>query len=168
MRKFSVVLIFLFCGLGLIIAQDAPKAKMAKAPASSNPWLGTWKLDPAQSKYHGEDAPKSETLHLTAASSHGTAYHISGVEGDGKAFTESYRSSGNGKEASMMRNGKPIGKASYTVNEDNSVSGEGEMSDGSKWTMQGTVAPDKKTMTANFHFTPKQGDAFDETEVFTK
>lgn len=163
MRKFSVLL-FVLCALGLLSAQTATK-KATKAP---NPWLGTWKLDVSQSKFPEGQAPKSETLHLTAAGKNGTAYTLRGVDAKGKPVNERYHSAGDGKEGSMVRGGKAAGKASYTLHDDDSVTGEGEESDGTKWTMKASLSDDHKTMTADFHFTPAQGSEFDQTEVYKK
>lgn len=162
MRKFSVIL-FVLCALGLLSAQTA--TKKAK---TSNPWIGTWKLDVSQSKFPEGQTPKSETLHITAAGKNGTAYTFRGVDAKGKPINERYHSAGNGKEGSMMVGGKAAGKASYTLQDDNTVTGEGESPDGTKWTMKASLSDDHKTMTSDFHFTPAQGSEYDQTEVYKK
>ena len=160
MRKFSVVL-FILCALSVLSAQSTAKK-------TTNPWIGTWKLDTSQSKFPEGQMPKSETLHLMAAGKNGTTYRLTGIDAKGKPFNERYHSAGDGKEGSMVRNGKVAGKASYTLHDDDTVTGEGSESDGTKWTMNASLSDDKKTITANFHFKPAQGSEFDQTEVYKK
>ncbi|HEY0566471.1 MAG TPA: hypothetical protein VGC88_12850 [Terriglobales bacterium] len=146
-------------------SKATPKTKPAASKTSSS-WVGTWKLDPSKSEFKDKSmAPKSETIHITGTAP-SMAYHISGTDPKGKPFTESY--GGNKDQAApMMRDGKKSGTATYSMPDENTVNGEGDMQ-GTKWTMNATLSDDKKTMTAKFHFTPQQGDAFDQTEVFNK
>jgi hypothetical protein len=51
--------------------------------ADSN--IGTWKLNPAKSKYDPGPAPKSQTLTIEAWGADGVKYTADGVDADGKA-----------------------------------------------------------------------------------
>jgi hypothetical protein len=170
MHKFMIGLLVACLTIAGFAQSEAANKDMSKAkPAaskSSNAWSGSWKLDPSKSEFKDKSmAPKSETIHITGAGDT-MAYRISGSDANGKAFTESYHSSKD-KAAPMMRDGKNAGNATYTMPDENTVHGEGDMQ-GTKWTMDATLSDDKKTMTAKFHFTPQSGDAYDQTEVFNK
>lgn len=150
-----------------LVAATAFAQTPAKSDASANPWIGAWKLDTAASKMHAP-APKQQTVNITAAGHDGTAFNIEGTDADGKAYTLTYVSTADGKEAPEMMDGKKTGMSSYKMVDDNTVSGEGETTDGAKWTMNATLSEDKQTMTAVFHRTPANGEPYDETEVYKK
>ena len=72
-----------------------------------DPWAGTWKLDAAKSKLHGP-APKEETVKSEGTGADGSMvkYSISGVEADGKPFSQSYDGKADGKPYPAVANGQ--------------------------------------------------------------
>ncbi|HKV94934.1 MAG TPA: hypothetical protein VJW20_20480 [Candidatus Angelobacter sp.] len=149
----------LLLGCSLLFAQGA------KAPAS-DPWVGDWKLDVAQSKFHNP-APKEETLTVDAASKSAVKYSTKGTAADGSAYTEAYDGKPDGKDYPLTRNGQEVAKVSYHRNNDHYSTGKGTVADGSTFTESVTLAKDGKTLTVKQHYTTKAG-AFDEIVVFHK
>ena len=156
-RKLVPAVLLLGCSLML--------AQAAKAP-QSDPWVGQWKLDVAQSKFHGP-APKEETLTVDAASKSAVKYSTKGTAADGSAYTEAYDGKPDGKEYPLTRNGQEEAKISYHRNSDHNSTGKGTGADGSTFTENVTLAKDGKTLTVKQHYTTKEG-AFDDIVVFHK
>jgi hypothetical protein len=69
----------------------------APAFAQSNPLVGTWKLDPAKSKFDPGPAPKSLTRTVGAAGE-GVKYTFEGVSADGKPLAYGFSVQFDGKD----------------------------------------------------------------------
>jgi len=122
---------------------------VAAAPlwAQGNPFVGTWKLNVAKSKFEPGPAPKSQTR-TVAAQGDGAKYSFEGVGGDGTAYSYSFTVNYDGKdypitgtgmpggadtiaikrvgtnkaEATLKKGGKEIGKSEAEVSKDGLVS----------------------------------------------
>src|SRR5882672_992437 len=81
-RKLSLLLVF-----GLILVAGS------LAMAQDNPFVGTWKLNVAASKFDPGPAPQSQTRTWDAAG----AVSITGVNAAGKSVAYGYTITGNGK-----------------------------------------------------------------------
>lgn len=70
---------------------------MVLAWGQDDPFLGTWKLDPARSKFSGETALKAMTV---TWQKDGTGFRVSteGLRADGRGIRESYVAYYDGKE----------------------------------------------------------------------
>jgi hypothetical protein len=84
------------------------------ALAQDNPFLGTWKLNTAKSKFNGAPAPKALTRTITAEGS-GTKYSFAGTAADGSAFGYSFVSSYDGKDCAISGMGTPAGADAITL-----------------------------------------------------
>lgn len=73
-----------------------------------NPFLGTWKLNTAKSKFMGTPAPKSMTRTITAQGS-GAKYSFEGVAADGSSVAYSFSSNYDGKDVPITGTGAPGG-----------------------------------------------------------
>src|SRR5882672_4333908 len=82
-RMFKVVAILLFTltAAGMLVAQD-------------NPFVGTWKLDVAKSKYDPGPAPKSQTRTWDASGK----VTVEGINAAGKPVTYGYPIMNDGKD----------------------------------------------------------------------
>jgi hypothetical protein len=67
------------------------------AMAAGNPFVGTWKLNLAKSKYNPGPAPKSSTVKVTAQDN-GLKYAMANVDAEGKATNEGFAYKFDGKE----------------------------------------------------------------------
>ena len=75
---------FLVLAAGVLLAQD-------------NPFVGTWKLNTAKSKYEPGPAPKSQTRTIVAEGD-GAMYRFEGVGADGNPVAYSFTSNYDGKD----------------------------------------------------------------------
>jgi hypothetical protein len=66
--------------------------------AQNDPWVGTWKLNVAKSRYTGTSAPKSETRTIVAQ---GDGYQVTykGIAADGSRISYSLTSNFDGKDS---------------------------------------------------------------------
>jgi hypothetical protein len=122
---------------------------VAAAPllAQGNPFVGTWKLNVAKSKFEPGPAPKSQTRTVVAQGD-GAKYSFEGVGGDGTPYSYSFTVNYDGKdypitgtgmpggadtiaikrvgtnkaEATLKKGGKEIGKSEAEVSKDGLVS----------------------------------------------
>jgi hypothetical protein len=145
MKRLRTVLAILFLTL----------AAAGMALAQRNPFVGTWKLDVAKSKFDPGPAPKSQTRTWDASGK----VSVKGVNAAGKAMSYAYPIKGDGKEyptvgaipnaadkissnkiapntleVHLMRGGKPAERTSFTVTKDGktlTISDRGTNADGS-------------------------------------
>jgi hypothetical protein len=83
--------------------------------AESNPMIGTWKLNPAKSKYTPGPAPKSQTATIEAAGD-GIKNVTQGVAADGSAIAYEYTASTlDGKEYPITGSAPPSGADTIAV-----------------------------------------------------
>ncbi len=86
--------------LGLIfLALTIPVALMAQTE-QNNPFVGTWKMNVAKSKFDPGPPMKSETVTIESDGK----VTVEGVGGDGQAETWSYTARRNGKRSTDYRN----------------------------------------------------------------
>jgi hypothetical protein len=84
-------------------------------PAQTNPMIGTWKLNPAKSKYTPGPAPKSQTATIEAAGD-GIKNVTKGIAGDGSAVGYEYTASSlDGKDYPITGSATPSGADTIAV-----------------------------------------------------
>ena len=81
--------------------------------AQTNPFLGTWKLNVAKSKFEPGPAPKSLTRTIVADGG-GAKYTFEGVSADGKPISYSFSTKYDNKDAPVSGSGLPGGADSIT------------------------------------------------------
>jgi hypothetical protein len=135
----------------LALSSVAASPLMAQAMKQANPFLGSWKMNPAKSKFTGVAGPKSLSRELVAQGE-GTKVTYSGVNAEGKAIDYSFTTNYDGKDAAitgsgapikrtganttdaiLKKDGKEIGKSSSSVSKDGKVTttkGSGKGADG--------------------------------------
>ena len=99
--------------------------------AEDNPFLGTWKLNTAKSKFEPGPAPKSLTRTITA-DGNAVKYSFEGVAADGTAFAYSFTSNYDGKESAITGTGMPGGADSIVLKHVSSHKTEGTLKKGGK------------------------------------
>src|SRR5579872_285866 len=82
--------------------------------AQSNPQIGTWKLNPAKSKYTPGPAPKSQMATVEAAGD-GIKNVTKGVAADGSAIDYQYTASPDGKDCPLTGSAPPSGGDTIAV-----------------------------------------------------
>ena len=80
-----------------VLPMAVPQAAVAKAPALSKAWAGTWHLDTEKSKFSSEEfTPKSDTRTYAVDGRHLTMKSTT-VTGAGKTMKWSYSANTDGK-----------------------------------------------------------------------
>jgi hypothetical protein len=82
--------------------------------AQHNPFVGTWKLNVAKSKFEPGPAPKSMTR-IVVADGDGAKYSFEGVGADGTATSYSFAVKYDGKDYPITGSGAPGGADSISI-----------------------------------------------------
>jgi hypothetical protein len=161
-KRFMVLFLLLSCTVAF-----SQKKKQAGANAtSSNPWIGNFKLDIAQSKISGQ-APKEETVAVSAANKSSVKYTISGKDAQGESYTMNYEGK-PGTPAPQMAEGKKIADITYQMPSSHQFTSQGRGADGSTSTGTITLAKDNKTITVQEHSKDPKGAEHDSTMVYVR
>src|SRR5258707_8687997 len=131
-----------------------------------NHWVGTYKLDVAQSKMSGQ-APQEETVAVSSASKDSVKYTIQGKDAQGNSYTMNYEGK-VGTAAPQMAEGKEIAQITYQMPSPNQFTSQGRGSDGSTSTGTITLAKDNKTITVREHSKDPKGTEHDQTMVYVR
>ena len=119
MKRSLVVLAFFVCTLsGLLLAQD-------------NPFVGTWKLNTAKSKFEPGPGPKSLTRTIVAQGS-GAKYSFEGIGPDGSSYAYSFSTNYDGMDSAITGTGTPGGADTIALKRVNSRKTEGTLKKGGK------------------------------------
>jgi hypothetical protein len=84
--------------VGIFVALAIVLAAGSALLAQSNPFVGTWKLNLASSKYNPGPPPQSQTRTWDAAG----MVMVNGIGATGKAFSYGYSIKGDGKDSPTM------------------------------------------------------------------
>jgi hypothetical protein len=161
-KRFMVLFLLLSCTVAF-----SQKKKQAGADAtSSNPWIGNFKLDIAQSKISGQ-APKEETVAVSAANKSSVKYTISGKDAQSESYTMNYEGK-PGTPAPQMAEGKKIADITYQMPSSHQFTSQGRGADGSTSTGTITLAKDNKTITVQEHSKDPKGAEHDSTMVYVR
>jgi hypothetical protein len=137
--------------------------------AEDNPFLGTWKLNVAKSKFEPGPAPKSQTR-TVAMQGNGTKYSFEGVGGDGTPFAFSFVSYLDGTEAAVKGTGIPGGADSITLKRVNPHKIEGTLAKGGKEVgkVVAEVSKDGKITTVKGKGKTVEGKEYSSESVYEK
>lgn len=115
MKRSLVVLAFVFCTAmsGPLWAQD-------------NPFVGTWKLNTAKSKFEPGPGPKSLTRTIVAQGT-GANYSFEGVGADGASYAYSFSTNYDGKDSAITGTGAPGGANTIALKRVSSRKTEGTL-----------------------------------------
>ena len=116
--------------------------------AQANPFVGTWKLNVAKSKFEGAPAPKSLTRTVTADGV-GLKYSFDGVAADGSKLSYSFTSNLDGKDSAVTGTGMPGGADTVMLKKVSATKTEGVTRKGGKEVGKASseVSKDGKTTT---------------------
>ena len=133
-------------------------AVVSTAAQSTEPIVGTWKLDVAKSTYKPGPAPKSTTLVVTAEGK-GVKVAVDAVNGDGSPLKWGFTTVRDGKEVAPVT-GNPMFDT-VTASRESAHAGTNVYKKAGKEVMTSKVAiaADGKTMTVTTTGTNPQGQA---------
>ena len=136
--------------------------------AAADLFLGTWKLDPAKSKYDPGPGPKSSTV-VYSADGDWIAIKIEGVAADGKATSNSFRYKRDGKDY-PWNTATESGKSTISIKMmDDHHSVATVKRDGKAIsTSKNTISKDGKTRTMATTGTNAEGKKYSNVAVFTR
>jgi hypothetical protein len=160
MKRFLVLFLLLSCTVAF-----GQKKKQTGTDAK-NPWVGTYKLDVAQSKISGQP-PREETVAVSSATKDSIKYTISGKDPTGESYTMNFDGK-VGTAAPQMAEGKEIAQITYQMPSSHQFTSEGHGSDGSSSTGTVTLAKDNKTITVQEHSKDAKGAEHDQTMVYVR
>jgi len=137
-----------------------------KNQAGKDPWVGTYKLDLAQSKIAGQP-PAEETVAVSAANKDSIKYTIQGKDAQGNSFTLNYEGK-VGTPTPQMAEGQKIAEITYQMPSSHQFTSQGRGTDGSTSTGTVTLSPDNKTITVREHSKDPKGAEHDQTMVYVR
>ena len=148
--------------LAAVLAADALKA----SAQATDPRIGTWKMNPAKSKYDPGPAPQSLTVKVEPAGQ-GEKVTAEFVNADGTRATTVYTASFDGKDSPLT--GSQIANTVALKRVDPRTTVRTDKKDGKVvQTLTRVVALDGKTMTVTGKGTNAQGQAVNNVIVFDK
>jgi len=156
MRRASTVFVVVFVGV----------LGAASAWAQKDPAIGTWRLNPAKSKYDPGPVPKSNTIVITAAGS-GLKVSAQGVDGEGKPTSTDYTVATDGKDVPVKG---PAAYDSVSARRIDPNTTELTRKKAGKVVQTATraVSSDGKTMTVTATGTDEKGRKIHTVSVFDK
>ena len=113
MKRLLVLVLLLSCTIAFGQKKKEANANPASSTKPANIWVGNYKLDVAQSKTAGQ-APKEETVVVSAASKAAIKYTIQGKDAQGNSYTMNFEGK-VGTAAPQMAEGNKIADITYQM-----------------------------------------------------
>jgi hypothetical protein len=137
--------------------------------ADSKAFVGTWKLNLEKSKYAAGQAPKSLTR-TVSADGDAVTYKFEGVGADGTAFSFSFTSKYDGKDAEVTGAGMPYGADHIAIKQVNSHETTATLKKGDKvvGSSTATVSHDGKMVTLTSKGTYANGKPVKSVSIYDK
>ena len=137
------------------------------AQAQQDPWMATWKLNLAKSKYDPGPPPRSQTVKREAWGANGVKYTSDSVNAQGESGHSEYTANYDGKDYPVI--GDP-NRDTVSLKRIDAHSYEFTSKKGGQVTTAGrtVVSPDGKTLTITSKGTNAQGQPVDNVTVFDK
>jgi hypothetical protein len=150
-----------FVGIGALIVASAAGAQ------TSDPIVGTWKLDVARSTYKPGPAPKSSVLTIEPAGK-GVKIAIDAVNADGSPFKWGFTTLRDGKEEAPVTGNAMFDVVTSTRESANAGTNVYKKAGKVVMTTKAVISPDGKTMTLTSTGTDLKGQAMTNVAVYTK
>ena len=152
--------------LASVVCLVASFAVTAPLVAQTDPAVGSWKLNPAKSRYSPGPVPKSNVI-TVAAVDNGIKVSAKGIGGDDKPTSTNYTVTYDGKEKPVT--GSPdfdstSGKRINANTTEQTRKREGKVVQ----TQKREISADGKTMTITTHGTDKAGHTINNIAVYEK
>src|SRR3954451_5524659 len=154
MRGLNLIAAFCICSVALV--------------AADNPFLGSWKLDPAKSKGAPGTLNKEATVTF-AADGNGIKRTVTGVDGDGQKVDMSATIPWDGMEHKVDGpNGAPPAMVAVKTENANTLNVTVKVNDKVVSSGRVVVSKDGKTMTSTFKGEDPKGRKVDNVELYEK
>jgi len=137
---------------------------LAQAP---DPQVGTWKLNPAKSKYSPGPGPKSATTKIEAAGA-GTKVVVDQVFADGTARHWEFTANYDGKDVPVTGNNPDVDTIARTRVDANTVKSTSKKGGKVTTTQTSAVSSDGKTRTVTTTGTNAAGQTVNNVAVYEK
>lgn len=134
---------------------------------STNPHVGTWKINLAKSKYSPGPAPKSATTKIVAAGQ-GVTATIDSVDGDGTVRHYTYTANYDGKDAKITGNNANADTTALTRVNATTVRSINKKAGKITVTQTAVVSADGKTRTVTTTGTNAQGQKVNNVAVYDR
>jgi len=153
-------------GLAMVVVSAALSNGLM---AQTSPFVGTWKLNVAKSKFEGGPAPKSLTRTVTAEGG-GLKYAFEGVTADGSKVSYSFTSKLDGTDSAVNGSGMPAGADTVALKKTSATTTEGTMKKGGKEVGKASseLSKDGKTTTVVTTAKTADGKELKATSVYEK
>lgn len=137
--------------------------------AQDNPFVGTWKLNTAKSKFEPGPGPKSMTRTIVAQGA-GASYSFEGVGADGASIAYSFSTNYDGKDSAITGAGAPGGADTIALKRVNSRKVEGTLKKNGKEVgkVVAEVSSDGKVATVKAKGKTGDGKEFSTASVYDK
>ena len=137
--------------------------------AQDNPFLGTWKLNVAKSKFVPGPGPKSQTRTIVAEGA-GAKYSFEGVSADGSPTGYSFSSNYDGKDSAVTGTGMPGGADTIALKRINANKVVATLKKGGKQigTSEAEVSKDGKVATVKSKGKTPDGKDYESESVYDK
>jgi hypothetical protein len=151
----------LFVGIAALLMASAADAQ------TTEPIVGTWKLDVAKSTYKPGPAPKSSILTIEPAGK-GLKIAVDAVQGDGSSLKWGFTTLRDGKEEAAVT-GNPMFDV-VTATRESANAGTNVYKKAGKvvMTTKAAISADGKTMTLTSTGTDAKGQAMHNVAIYTK
>jgi hypothetical protein len=138
----------------------------ATALVAASPYVGTWKLDPAKSKYKTGAGPKEQTVTISESGGDLNIV-VKGVASDGTPISSHYAVPAAGGAGKVVESKVYDGISNKRISDSER---ETSYSKGGKvvYTVHSMVSPDGKTLTTHVKGTNSSGQMVEGTNVQTK
>jgi hypothetical protein len=153
----------------LAVSTVAAGTLKAQAMTQANPFLGTWKMNAAKSKFTGVAMPTSLTREVVAQDG-GTKFSYKGVAADGKPIDYSFVTNYDGKDSAITGSGAPGGADSISIKRIGSNKAEAILKRGGKEMGKSTsdVSKDGKVSTVKGSGKTPDGKDYSAVTVYDK
>ena len=144
-------------------------AMSATLCAQDNPFVGTWKLNTAKSKFEPGPGPKSMTRTITAQGA-GASYSFEAVGANGASIAYSFSTNYDGKDSAITGTGTPGGADAIALKRVGARKIEGTLKKGGKeiGKVAAEVSSDGKTSTVHSKGKTADGKDFSTESVYDK
>lgn len=150
----------------LLLAFACAVAFSQKKAATNDPWVGTFKLDPAKSRA-SSPLPKEETVTVASATKDSIKYTIAGTDANSSSYSVTFDGKADTPSQQMM-NDHAVATIAYHMPSPRQFTSSGQAADGSTTTGTITLSKDGKTITVHEKTKNAQGAEQESTMVYVR
>ena len=157
-RKIALLLVAFSALLGSL------PGRAAESKTKVSPWVATWTLDPATSRFAGP-VPRQLRIEIAEADARRVRFTVAGTAADGTAFRETFAGPPDGRPHPVLAQGREVSRGSFRWTADGILHGETVDPEGAAKTFTVELAGDGQTLTETRHVKTPTGE-YDVVLVF--